>query len=231
MITKLKLGLSNAYLIQEKGAILVDTGSPGEEKKIIAALAQTGLSLKDIGLILHTHVHSDHVGSTVALRQQADIPVAFHPADQPLADLGHNGSLTGVGWRGRLMQRFFAGTAFDAPRPTFPLSDGLRLEAYGVAGVVRHTPGHTAGSVSVLLDSGEAIIGDVLMGGYMGGNLLPAKPNRHYFAEDINQVYASLDFLLGQPLHTLYVGHGGPLRVDRVRAAGFVPSSAFLLRP
>jgi glyoxylase-like metal-dependent hydrolase (beta-lactamase superfamily II) len=80
------------------------------------------------------------------------------------------------------------------------------------------TPGHTAGSLSVLLAGGEAIVGDVLMGGFMGGTFRAGKPNLHYFAEDPGQVRRSLEFLLAQPVHTLHVGHGGPLAAEVVRA-------------
>ena|GEM_PF-2409246 len=69
-----------------------------------------------------------------------------------------------------------------------------------------------------LLPAGQNV-GDVLMGGYLGGNLLSTKPTYHYFAEDMTQIQSSLAFLLAQPLHTFYVGHGGPLRAEQVRAA------------
>ncbi len=217
-VTQIKLRLSNAYLVQGERAILVDSGSPGEEGRITAALARAGLAPGDLSLILHTHVHSDHVGSTQALRQLADLPVAYHRADQPLADQGHNGRLSGIGLRGRMMAWVFSNTRFAAPGPSFFIEDGQRLDDYGVAGRILHTPGHTAGSVSLLLDGGQAIVGDVLMGGELGGNLLAGRPNPHYFAEDVGQVRRSLAMILEQPAHTLYVGHGGPLTVDAVAA-------------
>lgn len=222
-VTQIKLRLSNAYLVQGERSILVDSGSPGEEGRIVAALAQTGLTPSDLSLIVHTHLHSDHVGSTQALLQSADVPVAFHRADQPLADQGHNGQLTGIGLRGRMMAWVFGRTRFAAPAPSFYLEDGQRLDEYGVAGRILHTPGHTAGSVSLLLDGGEAVVGDVLMGGELGGNILAGRPNPHYFAEDAGQVRHSLGLILAQPVHTLYVGHGGPLAVKAVRArAGYL---------
>lgn len=218
MITKVKLSLSNAYIVQGEATILIDTGAPGEERKLIAALERQGIGLDEVRLILHTHVHSDHVGSTVALRQLADIPVAFHRADQRLAEQGHNGKLSGVGARGRIMAGIFNRSRFAAPAASFYLEDGMRLDDFGIAGVVRQTPGHTAGSVSLLLDDGAAIVGDVLMGGYMGGNIAGNRPMPHYFMEDAQQATSSLDWLLAQQLHTLYVGHGGPLAADRIRA-------------
>jgi hypothetical protein len=63
-----------------------------------------------------------------------------------------------------------------------------------------------------MLDSGDAIIGDVIMGGYMGGAVLASKPNYHYFAEDISLAMASLDRVLAASSGRLLAGHGGPLR-------------------
>lgn len=220
LIRTIKLRLSNAYIIHarpDRPPILVDTGSEGELPKIEAALADLGYALRDIALILHTHIHSDHVGSTAALLEEADVPVAFHAADQPFADRGDNGLLTGTTWRGRMMARFFQVTSFSPPHASFYVEDGMRLDEYGVAGQVVHTPGHTAGSVSLVLDSGAAIIGDLLMGGFMGGNLLPDRPNLHYFADELSAVRPSLERILALPVQTCYVGHGGPLKADDIR--------------
>ncbi|NTV58665.1 MAG: hypothetical protein HGA74_15485 [Deltaproteobacteria bacterium] len=41
--------------------------------------------------------------------------------------------------------------------------EGLSLEPYGIAGQVIHTPGHTQGSVSILLEGGHALVGDLAM--------------------------------------------------------------------
>ena len=87
----------------------------------------------------------------------------------------------------------------------------MRLEPFGVAGSILHTPGHTAGSITVLLDSGAAIVGDTIMGGWAGGAIRRAKPNFHYFAEDLPLAMASLDRILAAATGQLFVGHGGPL--------------------
>lgn len=80
-----------------------------------------------------------------------------------------------------------------------------------------HTPGHTAGSISILCDDGNAIVGDMLMGGYLGGALLPRCPNPHYFAESAAANHMSLGRVLGRNPVLLHVGHGGPLAADDVR--------------
>ncbi len=217
MIIPIKLSLSNAYLILEEKPILVDSGSPGEELKIISALAEHGIKLKDLSLIIHTHIHGDHVGSTNALLELANIPVGFHQADLPFVEGANNGELTGIGLRGNIMARFFAEGNFDPPKQDVDLIDGFRTDSYGAAGKILHTPGHTAGSISIVLDDGNAIIGDLLMGGYIGGALFPHKPMYHYFADDLTAVNQSIHKVLQEDAHTLFVGHGGSLKSSRVR--------------
>ncbi|MEM7032290.1 MAG: MBL fold metallo-hydrolase [Chloroflexota bacterium] len=215
MIIPIKLKLSNAYLIQERKTILVDTGAPNEAQKILATLQQHRIKPSDISLILHTHGHSDHVGSTAELRRSIAAPTAIHPDDTVMIERGHHGSLQGIGWRGQIMA-YFINPRFPAFTPDVLLSDGMRLDDYGVAGKVLHTPGHTPGSVSIVLDDGQALIGDMVMGGYMGGNFLPKRPNIHYFADDPVSNQTSLQNLLAQSPQHLYVGHGGPLESQSV---------------
>lgn len=55
---------SNVVLIQDgKKNILVDTGSPGEDKKIIASLKKEKLKPKDIDIVILTHPHADHIAN------------------------------------------------------------------------------------------------------------------------------------------------------------------------
>lgn len=52
---------SSVTLIKAKKNILVDTGGRGDAKEIVNALKKEGLTPKDIGYVINTHHHSDHV--------------------------------------------------------------------------------------------------------------------------------------------------------------------------
>lgn len=214
-VLPVKLSFSNAYFVIGRRTVLVDTGMPGEEAKLLRAARQAGIKPTDVSLVLHTHGHVDHAGGTAALIGRLPIPTAVHPADAPLLESGRMGTLRPLRLEARLIKPL-VDKPFPPVRPDVLLDASFDLAEYGLDGRVLHTPGHTAGSVSLLLPDGAAIVGDVLMGGYMGGNLLGTRPNYHYFADDLPMLRASLQALLDAGVQTFYVGHGGPLRRDDV---------------
>jgi glyoxylase-like metal-dependent hydrolase (beta-lactamase superfamily II) len=92
--------------------------------------------------------------------------------------------------------------------------DGLDLEPYGVSGHVVHTPGHSPGSVSVVLSGGEAFVGDLAM----NGPPMCLKPSFGIFAHQPEQVPASWRKLLGLGVRTVYPAHGRPFPAARLAA-------------
>lgn len=88
-------------------------------------------------------------------------------------------------------------------KPEIVLDGEFNLAEFGVSGKILATPGHTAGSVSVILTTGEALIGDLLMG-FRKGVL-----NYPLFARDLGQVRESLKLVLAQQPQKIYAAHGG----------------------
>jgi glyoxylase-like metal-dependent hydrolase (beta-lactamase superfamily II) len=85
------------------------------------------------------------------------------------------------------------------------------LDEYGLAGRVISTPGHTPGSVSVLLDSGEAIVGDMVIGDFFW---LLRRPGPPLIAWDLERNWESARRFLGLSPRIVYVGHGGPFQPE-----------------
>ena len=214
-ITSIKLSFSNAYLLIGRKTVIVDTGMPGEQDKILRVIERSGVKTSDISLILHTHGHVDHAGSTAALTKTLNLPTAVHRADEGMMRAGRMNPLTPLRLEARMILPM-VNRPFPPVAPNLFVDEAFDLAAFGVEGRILLTPGHTAGSISVLLPDGRAIVGDVMMGGYMGGNLLGARPNYHYFADDLNAVHRSIRALLDADVKTFYVGHGGPLDREAV---------------
>jgi glyoxylase-like metal-dependent hydrolase (beta-lactamase superfamily II) len=93
--------------------------------------------------------------------------------------------------------------------------EGLSLAEYGIPGRVLHTPGHSPGSVSVLLETGEAFVGDLAI------SALPMRlgPGLPILADDMQQVRESWRLLLDQGAKTVYVAHGTPFSAEIMRDA------------
>jgi glyoxylase-like metal-dependent hydrolase (beta-lactamase superfamily II) len=209
-ITPIKPSFSNAYLLTGRKTMMVDTGMPGEKMKILPAAECAGVKADDISLILHTHGHVDHAGSTAALAKTLSLPIAVHRADEAMMRAGKMNPLTPLRLEARMILPM-VNKPFPPIAPDLFVDETFDLSAFGIEGRILHTPAHTAGSIYVLLPDGRAITGDVMMGGYMGGNLFGAHPNYHYFADDLGAVHGSIRALLNAGVKTFYVGHGGLL--------------------
>lgn len=108
----------------------------------------------EVGAILLTHGHQDHLGAAAEMSRALHSPLLLHPADAPLAGL--------------------AGT--------IPLADGDQVPCGRLAVEVRHTPGHTAGSVCF-------VAGGTL---FSGDTLFPGGPGATAGREAFTTVMASL---------------------------------------
>lgn len=210
MIVPIPLRISHAYLIKSEKPVLVDTGCPGEEAAIVKALAQENLVPDDLELIVHTHAHLDHAGSTAALQLLGKMPCLVQEADAEDLKTGHNTVPPTNSIMGLIIKKLIL-KPYPPVKPDLVLQEEMDLHIFNIPARLLHTPGHTPGSCSVVFDSGEAIVGDLLMGGWLGGYIFPKIPGYHYFVNDKEALHRSIRKLLDAGVHTFYCGHGGPL--------------------
>ena len=206
------LGFLHAYLILGERTIVVDAGYPRMAGGVLAALERLGVQSRDVSLILLTHGHLDHLGGITRLRERLDAPVAIHSADAEIARTGRDRPLHGSDLFGRVFAAFAPRTA-PAFEPDIIHEGELDLALFGVAGRTIHTPGHTPGSVSIVLEE-AAICGDLLAGRALRGG----SPRLPYFADDLVAVEDSVRRLLRASHGTWHVGHRGPLLAQDVES-------------
>jgi len=204
MLIRIKGAISNCYLLLGAKPVLVDTGAPGDLKRILAALKQHGLKVEQLALILLTHGHSSSAGCAAELRRRSGAQISLHHGDLALVRNGRNGVLAAQSNFARFL-RPFVDEPFEAFEPDLVFQEGISLEPYGLRGKISPTPGHTPGSISVVLASGEAIIGDVLRGSLLWPN--QARP--HYYCNDPDQNHRSIVRLAREGLLRCYPGHFG----------------------
>jgi len=102
--------------------------------------------------------------------------------------------------------------------PQLILQDEMDLAAYGIEGQIIPTPGHTAGSVSVLLAGGCALVGDMIFGGFVRKH----SPGFPYFCQDTEMASRSIQAILERRPKIFYAGHGGPFTGGQVWRKFFV---------
>lgn len=218
----LPLGIVNAHVVLgAEGCVLVDAGLPGAEKTIARALAREGRSLEDIRLIVITHAHVDHAGAAARLRELSRAPILAHRGDLPHYRREVPMTFCPTGVSGRLFSRTrLPREPYTAFTPDILLADdeSLALDAYGVSGHVRATPGHTRGSVSVTLSTRVALVGDLVASGiFIGGIARLGHARRPPFEDDPALVARSLQGLLDAGVEQFHLGHGGPLPAAEVQ--------------
>lgn len=214
-VVKIRMAISNAYLVVDDKAILVDAGAPGQADRILDGVRRAGVDPQDISLLIHTHGHIDHAGSSAELKRRLQLPLAVHAADAPLLRTGTNGTIKPRNLEARITAAFVA-KPYEPVEPDVVLTEETSLRAYGVAADVIFTPGHTPGSISVVLPEHDAIVGDLMMGGNLGGAVFGSRPRLHYFVDDLDAVHTSVGKVLARRPSRILVGHGGPLRPDDV---------------
>lgn len=218
----LPLGLVNAHLVvASNGAILVDAGLPDTEDVVAKVLRDRKMAWSDIKLIVITHAHIDHAGNAGRLRALTGAPVCAHQGDLDHYRQHKHMTFCATGVFGRVFYR--TGLIQRTYQPFEPdiLLEGdqsLDLKPYGVAGRVVPTPGHTSGSLSVALDDGQALVGDLISSGILlGGIVMTGRAKRPPFEDDPARVADALDGLAADGCHNFYMGHGGPLPAAEVR--------------
>ena len=211
-------GMINCFLIKgETKHVLVDTGVPGSEQKIIKQLIKHNINLEDIGLIVITHGHIDHFGSAGELKDILKVPVLTHNLDK-------GALLTGKSMLGTLKPNHKIWEVILKPKiakdkassclPDIILNEHEEydLSVYGINGKIIHTPGHTPGSLSIVFENGDAIIMDLASSGILlGGIAFNSRMKHPPFHDNLEDVKNSINKILSLGTEKFYLGHGNPV--------------------
>lgn len=150
---QLKYGNTNTfYLPGRDWGLLVDTDYAGTLPAFYRALKRAGVKVRDIGYVLATHYHPDHMGLVSELARQG--------VRQLLIDV---------------QREFvhFSDTIFERENlPCPPIREELAtvisckesrgfLARMGISGEIIHTPSHSGDSVTLILDDGDCFVGDL----------------------------------------------------------------------
>ncbi len=219
IIHTIPLGFDQTYIIKDQGTIMIDGGDSAKGRVFLKNLEKISIKPKEIKLIILTHGHWDHIGSTAEIKEISGAKAVMHKNEKHWLEKSLKPMPPGVTTWGVIFGKLV--TWGLVPFKKIPATDvdivlgdeEFPLYEYGIAGKVVHTPGHSSGSVSILLDTGEAFVGDLAMNKFP----LCLKPGLPILAEDLSQVRKSWQKLLDSGAETIYPAHGEPFSIDVFR--------------
>ena len=183
----------NCFLVYEdisKKAVVIDPGYDG--KSVINKIDSLGLKPE---LLINTHGHFDHIFSDDMIREKYNIPLAIHKDDiEMLASAELNSS-----------------TVIEEPitvkNPEIIFDKDETKETSFCKYSVIHTPGHSKGSVCILIDD-MLFAGDTVFYGSIGRTDL--------FGGDYDAIISSLNKIKALPKETkIFPGHGPVTTLER----------------
>ena len=200
-VIQIPIGYVNAYaVVVDDGVVLVDTGIPGRADKVARAIEAARRPIGEVHTILLTHWHPDHVGSVAELRRRSGARVVAHAIDAQLID---------GGTKAQPPKGFMRVVAAIMPPPEpVPVDEALTADGpISVPGFTAiHTPGHTRGHMSFLLDRGGGVLfaGDAA-GGRRNGRI---RRSPRQVTEDRAAELASIARLGNLSFESAVFGHG-----------------------
>lgn len=218
-IHRIRLGTCNVYLIESAGScILVDGGNRHQETRFFRHLGRMRISPNRIKLIIVTHVHFDHVGSLAKIREACKCPILVHKSERHLLESGKVVVPPGTTPLGRLISRVgkalksHGSIGFEPVKADILVENQLNLKDFHVPGHLIHTPGHTSGSISLILENANAVVGDLVIN-YLPLGLGPIFPP---FAENVTLLLESWRQIIEVGVKRFYPGHGKPFQAEEL---------------
>lgn len=198
-------GRSNVFLLTNgQSNILVDT-SPQFMWKILKQKLET-LRIDKIDLLILTHSHFDHAANAARIKEKYHAQVIIHQSEVQYLATGNNILPTGTNPITKFLVKVFAKqfksyALYQPCGSDITVDKNYDLRKYGFNAYLMHTPGHTLGSISLIVDNEIALVGDTMFGIFWWSVFPP-------FASDQNQLIKSWAALLETKCKIFIPSHG-----------------------
>ena len=202
----------NIFTVTRNGrSVIVDTGISFDRGRIEHALARKGIVPEAVIL---THTHFDHAGNAAWLAREYGAEVVVQEAesgylaegDTPIPE-GTYAVTRGLVSLGKKVTPMFR---YEPCRADHVFADTFDLNRFGINGYMIHTPGHSPGGATIVIDGIVAIAGDAIIG------TTPGKPFPP-FADDVELLLRSWRRIIDTGCETFLPGHGKPLSREEIQ--------------
>lgn len=214
-ITKLNNVRCNCYLVRDNdNVILIDTSIKSERNLILNAIQRN--DVKNLTAIVQTHNHFDHAGNTEFLKTYFKCKVFIHRNDSEGLKKGFTKLPEGIKGLMHLVTRKINNRNIMLPFQKYEpctevevFDDNFDLLKYGIHAKIIHTPGHTSGSASIIVDDEIALVGDAMVRG-INNEMFPP------FADYKDKVLESWEKLLNTGCKFFLPAHGSQNSCEEV---------------
>ncbi len=205
-VARLTPARCNIFTVTRNGrTVLVDTGISFDRSRIAHALERKGLIPEAVVL---THTHFDHAGNAAWLQSEYGAEVVVQEAESRYLEAGDTPIPEGTYavTRGLVSIGRKIGPAFryDPCVADHVFIERFDLNRFGINGFIIHTPGHSPGGATVVIDDEIAIAGDSVIGTIPGSPFPP-------FADDVPLLISSWRKIIETGCHSYLPGHGKPV--------------------
>ncbi len=204
-ISQIISGRSNVFLITNgKKNILIDTSPENKWNKLEKKLID--LNINNIDFLILTHTHFDHAANAYRIKKKYNAQVFVHETEASYLTTGNNIIPDGTNIITRSLIKLFAASVFRRLRyepcqPDILVNSSLNLKEFGFEAYIIHTPGHTIGSMSIVVDNEVALVGDTMFG-ISKWSVFPP------YANDVKQMVKSWGILLDTNCSVFIPSHG-----------------------
>jgi hydroxyacylglutathione hydrolase len=201
-------GRSNAYVVSNGTGrlLLVDTGRKRSKDDLFESLGLLGATPETLVAVLLTHVHFDHVENAAEVQRRYGSSTIVHRDEAGYLASGDNAVVEGTVCVTRVVVRLFGGllrrrSRYEAVEADCLVEGHYDLAALGFDACIIPTPGHTPGSLSLVVGDEVAIVGDALFGVFKGSVLPP-------YGADLPRMVKTWRLLLDTGASVFLPGHG-----------------------
>jgi glyoxylase-like metal-dependent hydrolase (beta-lactamase superfamily II) len=204
-IIQIMSGRSNVFLLTngEKN-ILIDTSVSRLWSRLQKILDK--LSIYRIDYLILTHAHFDHAANANQIKKKFDVPVIVQKEEASYLSNGDNILPNGTTIFTRPIVKLFGKRLssrfkYEACKCDLLVDSYFELKDFGFNAYLMHTPGHTIGSMSLIIDNEVAIVGDSMFGVFKWSVFPP-------YAEDTEKMIQSWGKLLETNCSLFIPSHG-----------------------